>query len=309
MILTKTPLRISFVGGGSDRPWFYQEEPGACVAASIDRFVWVAVNPKYDGSIRAAYSVTENVNSVDDLQHELIRECLKLAGWLQGVEVHSIADIHGGSGLGSSSAFTVGLVHALWPEGVAPHWLASWASEVEINRCHNPIGKQDQYNAACGGVNLLGFTSKGVTVEPIACDLDALSSHCLLLDTGLARAGDAGAVLAAQQQDRDDVRTLAQLAHEFAFELRASNLLRCGVLMSVAWDIKRRYIRNEQIDVWYSRALGHGAWGGKLCGAGGGGFLLFLAPPEKHAAIVKSLGLRHVPIRVGVEGCHVVHHS
>ncbi len=313
MILTKTPLRISFVGGGSDRPSFYQEEPGACVAAAIDKYVWVAVNPKYDGSIRAAYSVTENVPTVDLLQHELIREALRWSQRAGGIEVHSIADLPGGSGLGSSSAFTVGLLAALdayqRKPMSPPYWTANIASQIEIDACKKPIGKQDQYTAAYGGLNLLGFTRDGVTVSPIGCDLDALSSHCLLLDTGLARVGDAGAVLAAQQQDRDDVRRLAQLAHEFAYELRAGELLRCGVLMSVAWDIKRRYVGTEQIDSWYWKALDRGAWGGKLCGAGGGGFLLFLAPPEKHAGIVSALGLRHVPIRVGGEGCRVVHHS
>jgi D-glycero-alpha-D-manno-heptose-7-phosphate kinase len=224
MILTKTPLRISFVGGGSDRPSFYNEEPGACVAAAIDKYVYVAVNPKYDGSIRAAYSVTENVDRADQLQHELIREALRMAGGTRGgIEIHSIADIPGGTGLGSSSSFTVGLIRALgW--FVSPQGIAQAACTIEIDRCHKPIGKQDQYTAAYGGVNLLGFTSKGVTISPIECDERALSAHCLLLDTGLARQGDAGAVLAAQQQDRDDVRELAWLAQVFAKLLAEGDL-------------------------------------------------------------------------------------
>lgn len=308
MILTKTPLRISFVGGGSDRPWFYQEEPGACVAAAIDKYIYVVVNPKYDGAIRAAYSLTENVASVDQLQHELIREALIWTQRTAGIEVHSIADLPGGSGLGSSSSFTVGLLAALDPYG-DQKWTANIASQIEIEGCGKPIGKQDQYTAAYGGLNLLTFTSAGVDVQPIACDMEALSAHCLLLDTGLARNGDAGQVLASQQQDRDDVRRLAVMAREFAHELSEGNLLRCGVIMSVAWDIKRRFVGNEQIDAWYWTALQSGAWGGKLCGAGGGGFLLFLAPPDRHAAIVQALGLHHVPIRVGVEGCRVVFHS
>jgi D-glycero-alpha-D-manno-heptose-7-phosphate kinase len=156
-------------------------------------------------------------------------------------------------------------------------------------------------------VNLLGFTSKGVTVSPIACDLDALSAHCLLLDTGLARQGDAGAVLQGQQQDRDDVRELARLAHVFAYELERGELDRCGSAMQDAWLIKSKYCSTVGIDRLYRAAQRFGAWGGKLCGAGGGGFLLFLAPPERHAAIVQALGLRHVPIRVGVPGCQVVY--
>lgn len=313
MILTKTPLRISFVGGGSDRPSFYSEEPGVCIAAAIDKYVYVAVNPKYDGSIRAAYSVTENVNSVDELQHELIKEALRFLVIDRGIEIHSIADIPGGTGLGSSSAFTVGLLAALdgWddPGHWTPQWLAEKACHIEIDRCRKPIGKQDQYTAAYGGLNLLGFTSKGVTVSPIACDLDALSAHCLLLDTGLARQGDAGAVLASQQQDRDDVRELVDLALDFAAALAKNDLLLCGAIMADAWDIKRRFIRNPKVNFLYERAIEAGAWGGKLCGAGGGGFLLFLAPPERHAAITNALGLRRVPIRVGVAGCEVVWQS
>ena len=305
MILTKTPLRISFVGGGSDRPSFYQEEPGACVAAAIDQFVYVAVNPKYDGSIRAAYSITENVHDVNSLQHELIREALIATG-KRGIEIHSIADIPGGTGLGSSSAFTVGLMRALlYP--TSAYMIAESACNIEIGCCNKPIGKQDQYTAAFGGINMLGFTSKGVSVNPIACDLDALSAHCLLLDTGMSRQGDAGAVLAAQQQDRDDVRTLAIMALEFSVGLANGDLRACGAIMDAAWHIKRQYAGSHQIDLWYTAARQAGAWGGKLCGAGGGGFLLFLAPPEKHQGIIQALGLRHVPIRVGVAGSEVVY--
>ena len=308
MILTRTPLRISFVGGGSDRPSFYNEEPGACVAASIDKYVYVAVNEKYDGSIRAAYSITENVQTVDELQHELIREAIKWTKRTGGIEVHSIADIPGGTGLGSSSAFTVGLLAALDPYG--EHlWTANIASQIEIEACKKQIGKQDQYAAAYGGVNLLGFTSNGVTVAPIACNLPALSAHCLLLDTGLTRTGDAGAVLAGQQQDRDDVRNLATLATGFAGALTDSSFETCGKIMDMAWNVKRHYCSTLTIDTLYLEARRVGAWGGKLCGAGGGGFLLFLAPPERHQAIIQALGLRHVPITVGVKGCEVIYHG
>jgi D-glycero-alpha-D-manno-heptose-7-phosphate kinase len=309
MILTKTPLRISFVGGGSDRPSFYNEEPGACVAAAIDKYVYVAVNPKYDGSIRAAYSMTENVPNTMELQHDLIREGLMWYHIRHGVEVHSIADIPGGTGLGSSSAFAVGLLAALRRHTDRPDILAADACSLEIDRCRHPIGKQDQYAAAFGGLNLYGFTAQGVTISPIECDYRALSAHCLLLDTGLARQGDAGAVLAAQQQDRDDVRTLAQMAHTFAHYLADGDLHGCGHTMHAAWHIKRDFVRHPEIEQLMARADQSGAWGGKLCGAGGGGFLLFLAPPERHQAIIGALGLRHVPINVGVKGCEVVYAS
>jgi len=310
MILTRTPLRISFVGGGSDRPSFYTEEPGACVAAAINKYVYVAVNPKYDGSIRAAYSVTENVATVDELQHELIREALRMYGTDEGIEIHSIADIPAGTGLGSSSSFMVGLVKALdMRDDVQrhPYTTANIACSIEISRCHKPIGKQDQYAAAYGGLNLYGFQPDGrVTVDPIACDIDALSAHCLLFDTGLSRTGDAGAVLASQRQDRDDVRRLAELAKEFAYWLPYNRLDICAAVMHKAWKIKRRFIANKQVNDWYHTARNAGAWGGKLCGAGGGGFLLFLAPPDRHAAITQALGLRHVPINVGVAGSEVI---
>lgn len=308
MVITKTPLRISFVGGGSDRPGFYLEEPGACVAAAIDKYVYVALNDKYDGTIRVAYSHTEDVAHLEELRHELAREGLIING-RRGVEIHSIADIPGGTGLGSSSAFTVGLIKALAPQAVA-RTCADWACVVELDRCKKPIGKQDQYTAAYGGLNLLTFSIKGVAVSPIACDLEALSSHCLLLDTGLARQGDAGAVLAGQQQDRDDVRQLAAFAPSFARELAGGNWQGCGAIMDMAWMLKRKMLGEAaKLDHWYLAARQAGAWGGKLCGAGGGGFLLFLAPPERHAAIVGALGLRHVPIRIGVEGSTVVYHS
>jgi D-glycero-alpha-D-manno-heptose-7-phosphate kinase len=306
MILTRTPLRISFVGGGSDRPSFYNEEPGACVAAAIDKYVYVAVSESYSGNIRAAYRQIEDVPHVTDLHHDLIREALLWHHITRGVEVHSIADVPGGTGLGSSSAFAVGVLAALQGHTSNRAALAADACNLEIDRCRHLIGKQDQYTAAYGGVNLLGFTADGVTVDPIACDLDALSSHCLLLDTGLSRTGDAGAVLASQQQDRDDVRTLAHLARSFASALASGNYRLCGAQMDAAWMVKREYCSTPVLDHWYTVAEDAGAWGGKLCGAGGGGFLLFLAPPERHQAIVQALGLRHVSIRVGVGGSEVV---
>jgi D-glycero-alpha-D-manno-heptose-7-phosphate kinase len=312
VIITRTPLRISFVGGGSDRPSFYSEEPGACVAASIDKYCYVAVNEKYDGSIRAAYSITENVASVNELRHELMRAALNWFTFTGGIELHSIADIPGGTGLGSSSSFTVGAVAAIAAhvgQQMNASALAKMAGIIEIDECKKAIGLQDQYTAAYGGLNLLGFTSQGVTVSPIACDYEALSQHCLLLDTGLTRQGDAGAVLAGQQQDRDDVRTLAHLARSFAGALASGNYRLCGAQMDAAWEIKRQYCSTPAIDQLYAKADAAGAWGGKLCGAGGGGFLLFLAPPERHQAIIGALGLRHVPIRVGVKGCEVVYAS
>ncbi len=309
MIITKTPLRISFVGGGSDLPAFYREEPGAVVSATIDKYVYVTVSPKFDGAIRAAYSVTENVGRVEDLQHDLIRETL-LADpvWQGGVEIHSIADIPGGTGLGSSSAFTVGLVKALYPEIGPPAIIARHAAKVEIDRCHHPIGKQDQYAAAFGGLNLFRFLpDETVQVESIACDYNVLDAHLLLFYTGNARQGDAGQVLAGQQQDRDDVRELVALVGPFAAALEQGNWRGCGAILDMAWHVKRRWVSDNTIDHFYLVARQVGAWGGKLCGAGGGGFLLFMAPPERHEAIIRALDLRHVPIAIEPRGSQVVY--
>lgn len=306
MIITRTPLRISFVGGGSDLPSFYREEPGCVVSATIDKYIYVTVSPKFDGAIRAAYSVTENVMAVHQLQHDLIREALRLCHIRRGIEIHSIADIPAGTGLGSSSAFTVGLLKAICPDS-GTRVIAHRACEIEIDRCRHPIGKQDQYAAAFGGVNQLRFLpDEAVEVQPIACDYEGLSAHLLLLYTGTVRTGDAGRILAAQQQERDDVRELVALVDPFASALAWGSFALCGEIMDWAWSIKRRFV-GSIVDHWYAAALAAGAWGGKLCGAGGGGFLLFLAPPERHGAIVRSLGLRHVPIRLEAAGSQVVY--
>lgn len=303
MIITRTPLRISFVGGGSDLPSFYREEPGACVSATIDKYVYVTVSPKFDGSIRAAYLQTENVETLDELQHDLIRETLRLRGPHQGVEIHSIADIPGRTGLGSSSAFTVGLIKALTPH-LDARVLADTACAIEIEMCKHQIGKQDQYAAAFGGVNLLRFREDGyVEQQHIACDTKALSDHLLLLYTGQVRQGEAGE---QRKPDHGDIQQLSRLARLFAKHLNDGDLLKCGPVMDFAWEIKRRSAGTPQIDAWYEQARSAGAWGGKLCGAGGGGFLAFLAPPERHVAIVQATGLRAVPVRLGVGGSEVL---
>lgn len=307
MIITRTPLRISFVGGGSDLPWFHQEDPGAVVAAAIDKYVYVAVKPEYTGRVLAHYRTTEDVATVAELRHDRMRAGLLSAGITDSIEVASMADVPGSTGLGGSSAFTVGLLRALHPEIGPAEPIARAACAIEINDCGAQIGKQDQYTAAYGGVNLLRFDRDRVTAEPIACDLEALSAHCLLLDTGLSRQGDAGQMLAAQRRDREAPRELAYLAERFATVLAAGDLRRCGVILESAWSFKRRLCSTPQIDAWYNAARKAGAWGGKLCGAGGGGFLLFLAPPDRHTAIADALQLRRVPVTIVLHGSQVVY--
>jgi len=307
MIITRTPLRISFVGGGSDLPAFYREEPGAVVSTTIDKYVYVIVNEQFEGRVLAHYRATEDVAHARDLRHDRMRACLLSAGITDSVEVASIADVPGSTGLGSSSAFTVGLLHALRP-GATPESYAEHAYRIERDDCGASIGKQDQYAAAFGGLNLYRFRpNETVQVEPIDCDYAALESHILLLYTGAARQGDAGQVLAGQQQDRDDVRQLADIARHFVKALTAGSYQLCGAMMDAAWMIKRRFVGSSQLDAWYRAARWEGAWGGKLCGAGGGGFLCFLAPPDRHHPITQALGLRHVPVHITLEGSTVIH--
>lgn len=319
MVVTRTPLRISYCGGGSDLPAFFREAPGYVVSAAIDRYVSLTVSNKFDSAIRVAYSQTENVADVNEIAHPIVRAALSRYGPPSHVEIHAIADIPAGTGLGSSSSFTVGLLHALQAHAgtfVTPRWLAAQATQIEIEDCGMPIGEQDQAIAAWGGLRAVTFSPAGVQVEDLAIGhelVQALNAHTLLLATGLP-ARDAATILALQSRMTVDTRKrtsmLAEYAHVFVSGLRHGEMAYCGETMHAAWQIKRRVasgITTAAIDDWYAQARRAGAWGGKLCGAGGGGFLLFLAPPERHQAIVQATRLRHVPITIGVHGSQVVY--
>lgn len=321
MIITRTPLRISFVGGGSDLPAFYCEEPGCVVSATIDKYITIAASPKYDGDVRVSYSRTENVRMARQVEHPLVCAALHLANIRSGIEVVSIGDIPVGTGLGSSSAFTVGLLAALYAQQGEFHTadgLAHDACRVEIELAHSPIGKQDQYAVAYGGLRRYIFQADGsVTAEALAAPVEiraALEQHLLLFDTG--RRHEAGTILAAQgramldHQKRTDVRAMANLAHAFRDALLSGDLVECGEILDAAWRFKRNVvsgITSDAIDGWYAAAKRAGALGGKLCGAGGGGFLLIYAPPDRHGAVVRALGLRHVPFKLVERGCTVVY--
>lgn len=315
MIITRTPLRVSFVGGGSDLPAFYRDEPGRVVSATIDKYITIAATRKYDDQVRVSYSQTENVARSCDVSHPLVRACLELANIQRGVEIVSIGDIPSGTGLGSSSAFTVGLLKALYAlqgEFHTADSLAASACHVEIEMAHSPVGKQDQYAAAFGGLRSYTFWPDGrVGVEALAVNLDELSPYLLLLDTGQRR--DANPILAQQGRamlagKRADVRAMTNLAGAFRDALLAGKLEECGQIMDAAWRHKRELgAATDQIDAWYSAARQAGAWGGKVCGAGGGGFLLFLAPPARHPDVAHALGLRQVPIRLSNAGSRVVY--
>jgi D-glycero-alpha-D-manno-heptose-7-phosphate kinase len=320
MIVSKTPLRMSLVGGGSDLPAFYREEMGAVVSTSIDKYMYIAVNRKFDRKIRISYSRTEEVETPQQIEHPLVRHALDVTGIDGGIEVASMADIPSkGSGLGSSSAYTVGLLNALFAYRNAyasKESLARLACEIEIDRCGEPIGKQDQYAAAYGGLNLIRFhPDDSVAVDPVICEpsvLAALEASTLVFYTGRSRS--ASAVLADQTAgipaNRQLLRRMVQLAFELKMELESGRLECVGRILDENWRLKRQMsncISDSQIDEWYATGLANGALGGKLLGAGNGGFLMFLAAPEHHLRISRSLEhLRPIKVRFDRTGAQIV---
>lgn len=322
MIVSKTPLRMSYVGGGSDLPAFYREESGAVLSTSIDKYMYIALNRKFDGRIRISYSRTEEVDLPSQVEHPLVREALALAGIEGGIEIASLADIPSkGSGLGSSSAYTVGLLNALYAyknQFVSKEILAQQACNIEINRCGEPIGKQDQYAAAYGGLNLIRFNpDESVSVDPVICKpalLRTLEDSTLVFFTGRTRS--ASAVLAEQSKAllRNDrkvlMRRMVQLAFEMKTELESGSLDNFGTILDENWRLKSQLsagITDPQIDAWYVTGIRHGAKGGKLLGAGNGGFLMFFAPPDQHHAITMALAdLEPAKFRFDQNGTQIV---
>jgi D-glycero-alpha-D-manno-heptose-7-phosphate kinase len=305
MIITRTPLRVSFAGGGTDLRVFYSHGRGAVLSTSIDKYIYITVNPKFDHKIRASYSVTEMVDSVPELKHELIREALKLVGVEGGVEITSISDVPSrGTGLGSSSSYTVGLLNALYAYTgrlVNAERLAAEACRIEIEICGKPIGKQDQYIAAYGGLQFIQFNAdESVFVDPIPCDYkfrEQLQSNLLMLYSGVTRSADE--ILDEQSRNTEqngtaktDLLKMRDLADQLRECLCSGQLDGFGEILHMGWTLKKTLaagISNPLIDSWYDKARCYGAIGGKLLGAGGGGFLLLYAHPDCHAEICRAL--------------------
>jgi D-glycero-alpha-D-manno-heptose-7-phosphate kinase len=320
MIITQTPLRIGLVGGGTDLPGYYREHGGRVLNAALDKYVYVIVKQRFDDDIYVNYSRKEIVSQVDDLEHELVREAMLMAGVTSGVEITTLADIpSAGSGLGSSSAVTVGLLHALFAyrgRQLAAEELAERACEIEIERCGKPIGKQDQYIAAFGGIRDIRF---GPGEEVVAADLGlpaaerrALQQQIMLFYTGLTRS--ATPILAEQtanvktsQPQLDRLRDLAGFAVD---RLTDGDVDGVGKALRESWEAKRQLasgVSNGQIDAAVARAVDAGASGAKLTGAGGGGFLLVICPPERQRAVRESLPeLREFPVGLDHLGSRVV---
>ncbi len=314
---------MSFVGGGSDLPIFYRRFGGAVVSTAIDRYVYITVNKKFDDRIRVSYSRTEEARSVDRIKHPLVRESMKLLGVAGGIEITSVADIPAkGTGLGSSSSFTVGLLHILHAHSgryASAEQLAGEACKIELERCGEPIGKQDQYAAAFGGLNYLQFNpDDSVIVEPIICrrkTIEHLESHVLTFYTGITRSASnilqhQQKAMASEKKKLSVMRQMVELARQMRRDLQTDSVGSFGEIIHEGWVLKKSLasgISNTVIDDWYARARKAGAEGGKLLGAGAGGFLMFYAPPESHDAIARALGdLRRMDFGFEPQGSRII---
>jgi D-glycero-alpha-D-manno-heptose-7-phosphate kinase len=324
MIITRSPLRISLGGGGTDLPSYYRKHSGFLIAAAIDKYVCITLHQTFMRELIIKYSKLERVERLDDVQHPIIREALRLVGH-DGMylEITSMADIPAGTGLGSSGSFTTALLKALHAHQkhlIHPEELAEQACEIEIDRLGEPIGKQDQYIAAYGGLTCFHFLPNDeVKAMPLAVDTETLynlEDNLLLFFTGYSRS--ASSILKEQdskskQRDQamiDNLHFVKELGYQSKEALEAGDLHRFAELMDVHWQHKKRRsggMSNGDIDQWYELARENGALGGKLIGAGGGGFLMFYA--EEKARLRRALaqvGLREVRFRFDFEGTKVV---
>jgi D-glycero-alpha-D-manno-heptose-7-phosphate kinase len=320
MIITQTPLRIGLVGGGTDLPEYYRGHGGRVLNAAIDKYVYVIVKQRFDDEIYVNYSKKEIVSRVEDLEHELVREAMYMTGVCSGVEITMLADIpSAGSGLGSSSSVTVGLLHALWGyqgHHVSAEELAAGACTIEIERCGKRIGRQDQYIAALGGIRDIRFGPGdkvvATEVELSSAQRRALQDQLLLFYTGSTRSAttilrEQAAKVSSSLVGLDHLRDLAGVA---ADRLRLGDVDAVGEAMKESWEIKRKLasgVSNDQIDNAVESALNAGASGAKVTGAGGGGFLLVICPAENQRSVRESLcKLRELPIKLDRHGSRVV---
>lgn len=323
MIITRTPLRISFLGGGTDFRTFFQQEEGWVLSSAIDKYIYVIIKERFDSKIRVGYTRTELVDTVDEVHHELVRESLRKTGITQGVEIATMADIPSeGSGLGSSSTVTVGLLNAMYTylgTPVTHAQLAQEACEIEIEILGKPIGVQDQYIAAYGGQRFLFFGRDGqVKVQHLGLQeqqIRKLNQRLMLFYTNIARKAES--VLTEQVQNMeakvDLLRQMKGLAQQAKFALEANAFDDFGALLDESWHLKKQLasgVSNDLIDDFYNAARQAGAIGGKITGAGGGGFLLLYCPPQQHEAVRYALrALRELTFRLEPDGSKVIFHG
>ncbi len=323
MIISRTPFRVSFAGGGTDLRAFYQDDFGAVISTAIDKYMYIQVNKRFDHTIRVSYSKTEIVEEVDMLRHPIVREALKLVGLTRGIEIISSADVPSGTGVGSSSSFTVGLLNALYAyqgRHIGAETLASQACHIEIELLEEPIGKQDQYIAAYGGLEYIRFNSdETVFVDPVICPRevkDRLGRKLLMFYTGIKH--KASDILCKQKKETENKRENLEKLRDLAGRMREiliqhEGLQKFGELLHEGWMIKRDIvsdISNDIINSYYERALEAGATGGKLLGAGGGGFILLYCPEEKQDDVRNELSeLKELPVALEPQGSKIIYVS
>ena len=320
MIIVQTPLRISFFGGGTDFRSFFTAEGGCVLSSAIDKYIFVTIKKRFDQLLRIGYTRTEMVESVDQIQHELIREALRKTGIERGVEITTMGDIpSAGSGLGSSSTVTVGALHAMYTylgETVTAERLAREACEIEIDILGKPIGIQDQYIAGYGGVRFMEFMPEGevrcerLNLPPFTTR--RLHENLLLFYTGITR--QASTILGEQQRNINGrlavLRAMKEITYTARRELMAGNLDAIGHLLHESWQLKRQLahsISNGTIESLYQSARKAGALGGKITGAGGGGFLLLYCPEDKRESVRAALShLQELLFQLEQDGSKVI---
>lgn len=296
MIITRTPFRVSLCGGGSDINTFFEKHGGCVISTTINKYMYITSHPSFDKKTTVLkYSKTETVHDINDIEHNIFRECLKKEG-LEGLEITSIADVPQGTGLGSSSSFTVGLMNNLKchkREYISKAEVAAAACDMENNIVHTTNGKQDQYAAAFGGLNYYQFNKNGtVDVEPVLLGQEAykqLEKNLIMLYVGGEHKAskileEHGKNIVSSKDKEDGQKRIVELTHELKYELEHDNIDAVGRILDENWQIKRTLangITNPQFDEWYDRAIKAGATGGKLLGAGGSGFFLFYVPEKK----------------------------
>lgn len=327
MIITKTPLRISFFGGGTDYPVWYEKNGGSVLSTTINKYSYISTRylpPFFGHKHQVIYKVREEVKNTSDIKHPSVRECLNFLNIDKGIEMVYIADLPAMSGIGSSSAFTVGFLNSLYAlQGrmVPKKQLALDAIHVEQNLIKESVGSQDQTAAAFGGLNRIDFGgAEKIAVSPIIMPqsrLQELQDHLLLFFTGFSRSASeiAGEQIKQTSSKREELTTMHNMVDRAVAILsdEHANLAEFGKLLDESWKIKRgltHLISNDSIDMIYQKGINAGAVGGKLCGAGGGGFMLFFVPIEKQAGVKEALkDLLHVPFRFENQGSQVIFNS
>jgi D-glycero-alpha-D-manno-heptose-7-phosphate kinase len=320
MIITQTPLRISLAGGGTDFADFYRQHGGSVISSAIDKYIYVIIKSRFDKKIRIGYTKTEMVDSVDQIEHELVRECLRFTGITSGVEISTMADIPSeGSGLGSSSTVTVGLLNALYTykgELVTAERLAQEACQIEIDILKKPIGKQDQYIAAYGGLRVITFhQDETVEIQKVHADEDKIrevGNSILLFYTGISRKADP--ILAEQKANIAEMnKNLIKMRDQVPCVQEAilkADSAKLGQILNTGWNLKRQLaggISNNEIDNCYNTALQAGAYGGKIAGAGGGGFLMLVCPTDKIQSVRSAMnGMQELHISLERDGSKVI---